>query len=120
MWVIYSPTSQLDVSGGAFLGPAMNKVAEYSAVIEILCDAISNGILCLEVCLDSQLVVMQLNGEYRVHDPVILRYYLHVRLPKKCFIYINYENILRNQNTIVDALSNYVLNWHLNHNITWK
>lgn len=117
-WVIYSPTGQLAISGGACLGPAMNNVVEYTAMIELRCDAISNGILCLEVRLDSQLVVMQLNGEYHVHDPVMLRYYLCVRLLERHFVYINYEHILRNQNTTTDALANYVLYWHLNHNIT--
>ena len=45
-WVIYTPT-----------GPSSNNVAEYSVVIELLRDAISHGVLSLEVCLDSQLVV---------------------------------------------------------------
>jgi hypothetical protein len=40
-------------SGGICLGPSMNNVAEYSAVIDILCDAISHGICLLEVHLDS-------------------------------------------------------------------
>jgi ribonuclease HI len=48
-------------SGGICLGPSMNNVAEYSVVIELLRDAISHGILSLEVHLDSQLVVCQLN-----------------------------------------------------------
>jgi len=116
-WVIYSPTGQLVVSGGACLGPATNNVAKYSAVIELLCDVISHGMLCLEVRLDSQLVVMQQNGEYRVRNPIILRYFLRVRLLERFFVYINYEHILRNQNVTVDALANYVLDWHLNHNI---
>lgn len=77
-WVIYSPTGKLVVSGGSCLGPSMKNVAEYSAVIELLCDTMSNGIQCLEVRLVSQLVVMQFNGEYRVRDHVILRYYLRV------------------------------------------
>lgn len=119
-WVIYSPTSQLVVSGGAYLGPANNSVAEYNTVIELLCDAISNGILCLEVRLDSQLVVMQLNGEYRVCDPVILCYFLRVRLLERQFVFINYEHILRNKNTTANAFASYVLDWHLSHNITCK
>ena len=43
-----------------------NNVAEYSVVIELLRDAISHGVLSLEVCLDSQLVVSQLNGLYHI------------------------------------------------------
>ena len=56
-WVIYSPSEQLVVSGGTFLGPATNNVAEYRAFIELLWDAVSCGITQLEVRLDSQLVV---------------------------------------------------------------
>ena len=56
-WVIYSPKGQLVSSGGAFLGPSMNNVAEYSIVIDILHDAISHGVQSLKVLLDSQLLV---------------------------------------------------------------
>ena len=65
-WVIYSPSRQLVSSGGAFLGPAINNVAEYRAVIELLWDSFSRGITQLEVRLDSQLVVSQLNRAYQV------------------------------------------------------
>ena len=44
-------------SGGVCLQPSSNNVAEYSAVIELLRDAISHGVLSLEVRLDSELVV---------------------------------------------------------------
>ena len=52
-WVIYTPTGQVLSLGGICLWPLSNNVAEYSAVIELLCDAISHGILSLEVRLDS-------------------------------------------------------------------
>ena len=55
-WVIYSPEGPLVSLGGVCLGPSMNNVAEYS-VIELLCNAISHGILSIEVRLDSQLVI---------------------------------------------------------------
>ena len=71
-WVIYTPTGQVLSSGGICLRPSSNNVAEYSAIIELLRDAISHGILSLEVRLDSQLVVSQLNGLYRVRDPTLL------------------------------------------------
>ena len=55
-------------SRGVCLRPSSNNVAEYSAIIELLWDAISHGVLSLEVRLDSQLVVSQLNGLYRIRD----------------------------------------------------
>ena len=63
-WVIYSPSRQLVAYGGAFLGPVINNVAEYRAIIELLWYVMSRGVTQLEVRLDSQLVVSQLNRAY--------------------------------------------------------
>ena len=52
-WGIYTPMVQVLSSGGVCLCPSLNNVAEYSVVIELLRDAISHGVLSLEVCLDS-------------------------------------------------------------------
>ena len=52
-WVIYTPTGQVLSSGGICLWPSSNNVVEYSVVIELLHDAISYGVLSLEVHLDS-------------------------------------------------------------------
>ena len=52
-WVIYTPTGQVLSSGGVCLRSSSNNVAEYSVVFELLQDAISHGVLSLEVHLDS-------------------------------------------------------------------
>ena len=67
-------------SGGVCLRPSSNNVAEYSAIIELLWDAISHGVLSFEVHLDSELVVSQVNVLYHVRDPTLLRRLLRVRL----------------------------------------
>ena len=51
-WVIYTPTSQVLSSGGVCLRPYSNNVVDYSVVIELLRDAISHGVLSLEVHID--------------------------------------------------------------------
>ena len=79
-WVIYTHMGQVLSSGGVCLLSSSNNVAEYSAVIELLRDTISHGVLSLEVCLDSALVVSQHNGLYHVRDPTFLRRFLHVML----------------------------------------
>jgi ribonuclease HI len=71
-WVVYSPEGLLVSSGGICLRPSMNNVYEYSVMIELLHDAILQGIHSLEVLLDSQLVVCQLNDSYSVCDPTLL------------------------------------------------
>ena len=52
-WVIYTPTGQVLSLGAVCLWPSSNNVVEYSAFIELLRDAISHGVLSLEVHLDS-------------------------------------------------------------------
>jgi ribonuclease HI len=93
----------------------MNNVAEYSVIIELLNDAISHGIHSLEVFLDSQLVVRQLNGRYRVRDPTLLRRFLRVRLLERQFDFITYYHIYKSYNYVSDAYVNYVLDWYLSH-----
>ena len=72
-WVIFTPQGQLLSSGGICLGDTKNNVAEYSAVIELLRDALSFGISHLQVYLDARLVVSQLNRVYCVHDSTLHR-----------------------------------------------
>ena len=52
-WVIYTPTGEILSSRGICLRPSSNNVAEYSAIIELLCDSIAHGVHSLEVRIDS-------------------------------------------------------------------
>ena len=114
-WVIYNLTSQVLSSRGVHLQPSSNNVVEYSVVIKLLCGSISHGVHSLEVHLDSQLVVSQLNGLYRIRDPKLLRRFLCVRLLEWQFESITYIHVPRNFNQVVDSYANYVLDWHLYH-----
>ena len=114
-WVIYSPSGQLVAAGGACLGPASNNVAEYRAVIELLWDSLSRGITQLEVRLDSQLVVSHLNRAFQVRNPFLLRQFMQVGLLERNFEFITFNHIPRNQNSLIDAYANYILDWHLTH-----
>jgi ribonuclease HI len=48
-WAIYAPTNELVSLRGVCLGRATNNIAEYSAIIKLLIDAISLGIRHLVV-----------------------------------------------------------------------
>ena len=115
-WAIYDPHGELVDIQGVYLGCTMNNVAEYSVVIKLLVEAINLDIRTLVVNLDSQLVVLQLNGRYYVRDHQILRLYLHVKLLERDFYFITYQHIPRQLNTLTDALANYVLDRHF-HNM---
>eukprot|EP00253_Pinus_taeda_P011500 PITA_11500 len=112
---IYDPNEELFYLQGIYLGRTTNNIAEYSAVIELLLEAIALDIRELVVNLDSQLVILQLNGKYSVRNPQTLRMYLCIRLLERNFVYITYHHIPRRMNTLTDALANYVLDRHLRH-----
>ena len=101
--------------GGVCFRPSSNNVAEYSAIIELLRDAILHGILSLEVRLDSKLVVSQINGLHHVRDLMLLRIFLRVRLLEWQFDNITYIHTPRINNQVADSYANYVLDWHLFH-----
>ena len=112
-WVIYDPAGELVNLQGVCLGRAANNVAKYSAVLELLTELVKLGIRELLVYLDSQLVVLQLNGHYSVRNPHILCLYLRVHLLERNFDYITYQHIPRYMNKLIDAVANMVLDRHL-------
>ena len=81
----------------------------------LLVDALSHRILHLHVHLDSLLLVMQLNGVYRVHNPILFRCYLQVKLVICEFESITFSHVPGEQNHYVDNIANHILDWHLSH-----
>ena len=112
-WAIYDPNGELIDLQGIFLGRTTNNIVEYSAVNKLFSKAIALGIIELVVNLDSQLVVLQLNGQYSIRNPQILQMYICICLLERHFDYITYHHIPRRMNTLIDALANYVLDRHL-------
>ena len=95
VWVIYDPVGELIELQGICLGRTTKNVVEYSVVLELLTEAINLGIRALLVNLDSQLVVLQLNGNFSVGNPYILRLRLCIRLLERNFYFITYQRIPR-------------------------
>ena len=77
--------------------------------------AVFHRILHLHVRLDSLLLVMQLNGVYRVRNLVLFRRYLRVELLICEFETITVNHVPREQNHYVDSIANHVLDWYLSH-----
>ena len=75
-------------------------------IVSLLRDSISHGVLSLEVHLDSQLVVSQLIGSYRIRDSILLQRFLRVRL---------LTHVPRIFNQVTESYANYVLDWYLFH-----
>jgi|SRR5581483_10406082 len=99
---------------GKRIGETTNNVAEYTAVIEAL-DYIAKELHVgkqdsISFHLDSQLVVSQLNGIYRVKDPKLRMLLLRVREKEGVLgIPISYRHIPREQNRGADKMVNAAL-----------
>jgi ribonuclease HI len=83
-----------------------NNEAEYTGLILGLNTALKQGITELQVRGDSQLVIRQMQGKYKVNSPKLVPLYqCAVTLASK-FAKIEYEHVYRDSNKRADALSN--------------
>lgn len=88
------------------LGEATNNVAEYTAVIRGLERALELGADSVLLRSDSQLLINQLTGRYRVKSPHLQPLYRRVRELAAGFDSIEYEHVRRERNTEADRLAN--------------
>ena len=94
-----------------FLGNTTNNVAEYSAVILALEWLLHDSKFLIPdsvvFILDSELIVRQINGVYKVKDLKLKKLHAHVaELIKKLGKKIIFKNVLRDKNKIADGLVN--------------
>ncbi len=92
-----------------YIGEKTNNQAEYAALIVGLTQAHKKGIKKITCRLDSQLIVKQLNGEYRVKHEMMKPLFAQVKKLEKEFSDISYEHVRREKNTEADALVNKAL-----------
>jgi ribonuclease HI len=93
-------------SGGRFLGTATNNVAEYEAVLWGLQTALEHGVSDLRVCADSELVVKQLLGSYRVKNEGLKPLHAKARSLLGRFAAVEVLHVRREQNAAADDLAN--------------
>jgi len=92
-----------------YLGIATNNVAEWMAVLIGLEAARDLGIRALAIRLDSELVVKQLSGEYRVKHPDLQPLHRRVVALLRAFGHFDVAHVRREQNKLADALVNRIL-----------
>ncbi len=94
---------------GSVIPKCTNNVAEYRGLLRALELAKHHGVEMLEVRMDSELVVKQLKGEYRVKQPDLQELKAEVDALKKGFRRIRFKHVRREQNTVTDRLANEAL-----------
>jgi len=107
--VIYNSQNKILFSGGKYLGETTNNVAEYGALIFGLEKAQELGGTEIECKLDSELLVKQLNGEYKVRDENLAKLFMKVYSLQMKFKKITFQHIYREKNSAADAIVNKIL-----------
>ena len=92
------------------IGRATNNQAEYRAIIAALEEAVRLGVKQVDIKMDSELVVKQINGEYRVKKATLKPLYQQVRQLQGLLEGCTITHIPRQQNTEADKLAHKALN----------
>ena len=88
------------------LPPATNNVAEYSGLLAALRWAVANGIATLHVRSDSELLVKQMKGQYRVKNQGLQPLYEEAAALVRQIGRVTFEHVRRELNKDADRLAN--------------
>ena len=89
-----------------FLGTSTNNVAEYNGLLAALKYAQQHGHRTVRIKSDSELLVKQMRGEYRVKNAGLQPLYQQARTIAQTLDRIVYEHVRREQNKDADRLAN--------------
>jgi ribonuclease HI len=94
---------------GHAIGRATNNVAEYSALVAGLRRAVELGVTTLELRSDSELMVKQMRGEYRVKNKDLQGLFLDASRAARELGQVSYTHVRREHNALADRLVNETL-----------
>ena len=94
---------------GEAIGVATNNVAEYSALVAGLEKAAEIGVTHLEVVSDSELMVKQMRGEYRVKNEALRELSVRAARLARELESVSYRAVRREHNKLADQLVNEAL-----------
>jgi ribonuclease HI len=83
-----------------------NNIAEYNGLLAALAWAVDHGLAALHVRSDSELLVKQLRGEYRVKHPGLQPLYQDARALVARIGRVTFEHVRRELNKEADRLAN--------------
>lgn len=98
-----------------FIGNATNNVAEYEALLHALTLAKALGAARIEIRSDSELVVKQMNGLYKVKHPDMLLLWRKASTLRRGFAAASITHVRREQNKEADALANRAMDLRESH-----
>ena len=108
-WVIESPTGEVLAQAGVFLGTGTNNESEYSAAILGLEDAFQRGAKKVVLRADSELMIKQLKGIYRVKNERLQPLFTKLKSIIAKFNHVTLEHVKRHLNQAADRQANLAL-----------
>jgi ribonuclease HI len=107
--VIYDGGEQPIRKIGERIGDGTNNQAEYAALIRGLKEVLDLGGEEVDCYLDSELVVRQLNGQYKVREPELQKLIAEVFKLSNRFLKVSFSHVRREKNKLADKLVNEAL-----------
>jgi ribonuclease HI len=104
--VIRDPRGQVVAKLKKYIGRTTNNVAEYYGLIAALDYAQQHAIRALRIESDSELLVRQMQGQYKVKSPELRPLYERARKMAQTFDSFKIDHVYREQNAEADALAN--------------
>lgn len=89
-----------------YIGEATNNIAEYRALILALTEASKVGADNLQINMDSELIVRQMNGQYKIKEPTLKVLASEVLQLIKSFKSVTFHHVRRELNKEADKLVN--------------
>ena len=108
-FVIKNQAGEVVKRGGKTIGVATNNIAEYEALILGLNELFKMGEKNIECRLDSELVVRQLNRQYKVKDAKMIDLFAKVTALLGKFENVKFVHVPREKNEEADRIVNEVL-----------
>lgn len=107
--VIFDESGAVLREVGTYLGVATNNVAEWTGLITGLEAALELGVEEIAVRLDSELVVKQISGVYRVKNEGLIPLHAKAKVLLRKFEAVDVQHVRRKLNAAADAVVNQVL-----------
>ncbi|HEU0369160.1 MAG TPA: ribonuclease HI family protein, partial [Candidatus Acidoferrum sp.] len=108
--VIRDPRGEIVARLKKYIGRTTNNVAEYYGLIAALDYAQSNSIRALHVESDSELLVKQMRGQYKVKSADLQPLFERAKKMSQSFAFFQIRHVYREQNREADALANEAMN----------
>jgi ribonuclease HI len=108
-WVLFQPDGAEAARDCGHIGHATNNVAEYTGLVRGLEGALGHGVTTLDVRGDSELIIKQLRGEYKVKNAALKPLYEQAATMLRSLNSWNAEHVYRADNKIADGLVNEAL-----------